>query len=70
VDLWKAPDDMVGPKSHAGQLWSSLAELPWVSPMATGKLLARKRPRLIPVLDRVLKASLERPNEGDWWLAL
>ncbi len=70
VDLWTAPDDAVGPESPAGQLWTAVAALPGSSAMAAGKLLARKRPRFIPVLDRVLKASLERRDEADWWLAL
>jgi hypothetical protein len=70
VDLWDAPDDMVGPGSAAQDLWSRLAELPGMSWNSAGKLLARKRPRLIPVYDRVLRNSLGRKDEDGWWLPL
>jgi hypothetical protein len=68
VDLWEVPEEMVGPESPAGQLWSRLAELPGVSMIAAGKLLARKRPRLIPVYDRIVKVALDRGDDDEWWL--
>jgi hypothetical protein len=61
------PKRWVEPDSPAGQLWNRLAELPGVSMVAAGKLLARKRPRLIPVYDRVLKVALDRTDEDEWW---
>lgn len=39
----------------AWELWNRLRELPGVDWVISGKLLARKRPHLIPVYDRVVK---------------
>ncbi len=70
VDLWEAPEDLVGPDSAAQQLWHLLSELPGIDGPGAGILLARKRPRLIPVYDRVIRVSLARDDVTDWWLAL
>jgi hypothetical protein len=70
VDLWDAPDEIVGPESAAHQLFTRLAELPGMSAMSAAKLLARKRPRLIPIYDRLHKATLERKQDDDWLLAM
>lgn len=37
--------------------------------MIAGKLLARKRPRLLPVYDKVVRCALGRPRPS-FWLAL
>ncbi|MFF4147786.1 DUF6308 family protein [Streptomyces sp. NPDC001698] len=37
--------------------------------MIAGKLLARKRPRLLPVYDRVVRCALGHPRPS-FWLAL
>ena len=70
VDLWEAPEEAIGPDSPAGRLWGHLAELPGMSRAAAGNLLARKRPRLIPVYNRVIRNSLGRKDDEDWWRAL
>lgn len=68
VDLWDAPADAVAPGSPADQLWRLLEQLPGSGWVTAGKLMARKRPRLIPVYDRVVKAALGRPaRDGTWW---
>src|SRR5437660_693869 len=70
VDLWDAPEQTVSPDSPADQLWRNLNGLPGVGWVTAGKLLARKRPRLIPVYDRVVKAALGRPDGDEWWRPL
>lgn len=37
--------------------------------MRAGKLLARKRPHLIPIVDRVVKRTL-RAGSDDYWLSI
>lgn len=70
VDLWKVPEEAVGPESAAMRLWSELIDLPGISWVTAGKLLARKRPRLIPVYDRVVKSALHRNDGEGWWQPL
>jgi hypothetical protein len=51
----------------AAQLWTLLRQQIELPRVATFKLLARKRPRLLPIRDGQLKAALgEQP---DWWKA-
>jgi len=39
-----------------------------IGPVAAGKLLARKRPRLLPVYDSRIKQVLRRPHtDNKWW---
>lgn len=70
VDLWLAEEEIVGPDSAADQLWTRLVDLPGISWVTAGKLLARKRPRLVPVYDRVVRAALGRTHEDGWWRPL
>lgn len=65
VDLWDATDDDLLP---AYELWSELEKLPGVGSTKTSKLMARKRPRLIPIVDRVIRAAL--PLGDDSWESL
>jgi hypothetical protein len=54
--------------SHARVAWDLLEEPHGMGWVITGKLLARKRPRLIPVYDRVVRCAFGRPD-GAWnWL--
>ncbi|GAB3198191.1 hypothetical protein GCM10027261_25070 [Geodermatophilus arenarius] len=54
--------------SHARVVWDLLEEPHGMGWVITGKLLARKRPRLIPVYDRVVRCAFGRPA-GVWnWL--
>lgn len=70
LDLWQAPEDDVGPNSSAERLWRRLVDLPGIGWVTAGKLLARKRPRLIPVYDRVVKQALGRRDGDEWWRPL
>jgi hypothetical protein len=76
--LTKIPDDvslgteksrsLVENGREADQAWRLLEaqdDLGWVT---AGKLLARKRPRLIPVWDRVVRCALGRPGDAWVWL--
>jgi hypothetical protein len=70
VDLWAAPEETVGPGSASDRLWRRLVELPRVSGFAAGNLLARKRPRLVPVSDRLVMSALGRQATDEWWRPL
>lgn len=70
LDLWQAPEDIVGLHSSANQLFGRLVTLPGIGWVTAAKLLARKRPQLIPVFDRVVKAALGRGDEDEWWRPL
>jgi len=69
VDLWEVPEVTVGPDSAADQLWRRLVDLPGAGWVTAGKLLARKRPRLIPVYDRVVQTAMARADT-EWWRPL
>ena len=57
-DLWEAADQEIDRSSPAWELWRRLDRYHGVGWTITSKLLARKRPRLLPVLDDVvLQAS-------------
>jgi hypothetical protein len=63
VDLWDASDEVL---RSATEFWESLRALPGVDWVIAGKLGARKRPRLIPVLDSVTLPMLDVPTGGAW----
>jgi hypothetical protein len=68
VDLWEATDEDLSP---AYDLWRALragGDLSGVGPTTTSKLMARKRPRLIPIVDSVVANALE--FDGDAWIDL
>ncbi|WP_086696180.1 DUF6308 family protein, partial [Streptomyces recifensis] len=54
--------------SSAHHAWDLLCDTRGVGSVIAGKLLARKRPRLLPVYDRVVKCVLGRPSS--FWLPL
>jgi hypothetical protein len=62
MDLWLADDALLG---AASAVWHRLraANVPVV---AAGKLLARKRPRLIPIVDHVIRRTLQPPRNRVW----
>jgi hypothetical protein len=63
VDLWDASDEML---RSAAEFWGFLRALPGVDWVIAGKLGARKRPRLIPVLDSVTLPMLGAPSDHAW----
>jgi Family of unknown function (DUF6308) len=67
--LWEVTSEHLGRDSAAWQLWRRLVSIPGVSQTRASKLLARKRPHLMPILDSVIvdRLCLERL---DGWQAL
>jgi hypothetical protein len=60
--------DHVLPRSPADQAWQLLKEQDGVGWVIAGKLMARKRPRLIPVWDHVVRCAMGRPQSVWLWL--
>lgn len=67
VPLWGEVDVAKG--SPAWRLWDLLTGIPDVGPTRASKLLARKRPHLLPILDSVIKEHLDLKS-GDSWALL
>lgn len=68
VDLWEATDEDLAP---AYALWTALRARGkgWgIGPTTTSKLMARKRPRLVPIVDSVVRDALG--FEKDSWAEL
>ncbi|MEU5254934.1 DUF6308 family protein [Streptomyces longwoodensis] len=61
LELAAAEDRHVAKDSPAWNLWQSLRDVDGIGSVGAGKLLARKRPRLLPVYDSVIKKVFERP---------
>jgi Family of unknown function (DUF6308) len=70
LDLADAGDDVVGPGSAAAQAFDLLDRIPGIAWVTAGKLLARKRPRLIPVYDSVVRLALDRTLDDEFWRPL
>lgn len=66
TDLWKASAAHL---DAANELWQHLVNYDGVAWVTAGKLLARKRPRLIPIVDSVILRHLPAP-EAQWWATL
>ncbi|MET7132644.1 DUF6308 family protein [Cellulosimicrobium sp. MI9406] len=60
VDLESIPDDWA-----PGRLWEALRGIQGIGWVTAGKLLARKRPRLVPVYDTVVRAAVQ-PTASFW----
>lgn len=61
---------LVNDGREADQAWRLLKRQDDVGWVTAGKLLARKRPRLIPVWDNVVRCAFGRPPSGSAWLWL
>lgn len=66
LPLWAATDADLDAATAA---WSFLCAQDGVGPVIAGKLMARKRPRLVPVSDSVIDKALKPPS-GNLWTAL
>jgi hypothetical protein len=62
-ELWEASDEDL---DDATKVYGALDALPGVGPVKAGKLLARKRPALIPVIDKHVIATLQAPKGAYW----
>ena len=66
ADLWEVERGVL---EAADQAWAELVKLQDVGPVRAGKLLARKRPRVVPIWDDVV-ATVVGETHGDWWSVL
>ena len=66
TDMW-APEGSQQ-LDNAEPLWDLLCELPGVRDTRASKLLARKRPRLIPITDSIIVSAVGTP--GKTWVTL
>jgi Family of unknown function (DUF6308) len=69
VDLWEVDRSTIESGSAADQLHASLDDLPKIGWVTSGKLMAAKRPRLIPILDKEVKGLL-KPPRGKFWVTM
>jgi hypothetical protein len=67
IRLWQASDALLDGDLDA--LLTLLKEVHGVGPVIAGKLLARKRPHLVPVVDAVVVRVLG-PQPGGYWRAI
>lgn len=67
LDLINADDSAIGERSHADDLWRLVDRYHRVGETTTSKLLARKRPQLLPVIDSVVREGLGITWSGDYW---
>ena len=77
VDIWKPEvENAFADDGKLQQLWDCLGKANWPAAASGGglggstkrsKLIAAKRPRLVPVLDRVVKDTL--PKSDNYWRA-
>lgn len=63
VPIWAGGELLDGPLT---ELWVLLRRLRGVGPVTTSKLLARKRPHLVPIVDRVVLRTLGLSPLGSW----
>jgi Family of unknown function (DUF6308) len=68
LDLVDVDPDQLNNSWPAWQLWSLLMKVPGVGWVTANKLVARKRPRLLPVYDAVVRKQLGAPK--NYWQAL
>jgi hypothetical protein len=64
-DLWEGKVDL-SRQSPAWQLWMLLDDIPGIGGTRASKLMARKRPRLFPIVDSVIKQHLKLGNMNAW----
>lgn len=67
--IWEADPADLADGAAADGLWRALRDLDGVGPVIAGKLMAAKRPSLIPVYDKHVHAALGWPP-GKFWVAM
>lgn len=67
IDLWEASAEHLEP---AYALYRRIRMLDGVGPTRTSKLMARKRPRLIPIVDKTIRSGLSMDKTDDSWLLI
>jgi hypothetical protein len=67
LDIIDAEEEMLGAQSPAGQLWDVLRRgRDGLGPTTTSKLLAAKRPRLLPIWDNFVEQATGLGTIGYW----
>lgn len=67
IDLVDADDEMIGAGSTLEKLWTAIRAVGGMGPTRTSKLLARKRPRLVPIYDSVIARQFGLPDSRGFW---
>lgn len=68
VDIVDVDPELLGGDSAAGQLWDVLRQSrDGLGPTTTSKLLAAKRPRLLPIWDSFVEQATGLNTVGYWW---
>ena len=70
VDLVDAEDALISEASPASQLWELLRGYKGVGRTKTSKLMARKRPRLVPIFDSVVERELGLNGSSGHWTGM
>ncbi|MEV8376551.1 DUF6308 family protein [Kribbella sp. NPDC056861] len=76
ADLWDVPRSELSPKSAAYRLFTKFRAMAWnggehgTSGVTASKLLARKRPRLIPIYDTQVSHLVDLGKGANWWISL
>lgn len=60
-------DRWLGPGSPGDRLYALIKSVTGGRRVARHKLIARKRPGLLPIRDSVLETTLRWQNESEWW---
>lgn len=63
LPLWEADDAVL---DQADELFKRLNDVPSIGSVVAGKLLARKRPLLIPIVDKWVIDALKAPKGAYW----
>ncbi len=69
VDIWNVPRWVLDDDHPAAELHRRLKSLDDVGAVKAGKLLAAKRPRLIPIYDDFVSSEL-KPAHGKFWVSM
>jgi len=76
ADLWTVPRSALSPRSAAYRLFTKFRAMAWnggehgTSGVTASKLLARKRPRLIPIYDHQVSQLVDLGKGASWWISL
>jgi hypothetical protein len=70
IDLVDAGDNLIGPDSAASELWAALRKYKGVGRTKTSKIIARKRPRLVPIFDSVVAHELRLDGSVGHWAGM
>ncbi|WP_328325878.1 DUF6308 family protein [Kribbella sp. NBC_00382] len=76
ADLWDVDRSDLSPRSAAYRLFTKFRAMAWnggdhgTSGVTASKLLARKRPRLIPIYDHQVSQLVDLGKGANWWISL